>query len=117
MEKREIWLVNLPKIIKDEKDKMVFAIITSIGTGSLSFIAVLPLIDWKEDYISSSSIVKIENNDNPNLEKVFAVDCWQVQLIYTRDEERNRFIKKIGMINETTMQKIHETIADTFDWL
>lgn len=114
MEKREIWLVNLPKIIKDEKDKMVFAVITAVGADSFPFIAVLPLIDWKEDYISSKSIVKIENNDNPNLEKIFAVDCWQVQPIYN---DKDRFIKKIGMINETTMQKIHETISDTFDWL
>jgi mRNA interferase MazF len=55
-------------------------------------------------------MIKIEANVMNGLSKTSMIDCFQV-----RNFSYNRFIKKLGSVEQSTLLQTHQTIAKTLD--
>lgn len=107
MKRSEIWLISLDPTIGAEIKKTRPAIIVNDDElGLLPLRVIVPLTDWKDKYSIASWMVKVESNDSTNLTKTSSADCFQV-----RSVSKNRFIKKIGKIDEATTKQIEKSLA------
>ena len=107
MKQSEIWLINLDPTIGAEIKKTRPGIIVNDDTlGRLPLKIIVPVTDWKENYSIAPWMVKIEPDNNNNLSKISAADCFQVRSI-----SELRFIKHIGNINDDISEQIKEGLA------
>jgi mRNA interferase MazF len=96
MKRGEIWFINLDPTVGAEIKKTRPAIIVNDNElGVLPLRIIVPLTDWKEKYEVADWMVKIEPNNQNNLTKNSAADCFQI-----RSVSKDRFIKKVGKVNE-----------------
>lgn len=107
MKQGEVWLVNLDPTVGSEIKKTRPAIIVNNNTvGKLPLKIIVPLTDWKDRYAVAPWMVKITPDNNNNLSKDSAADCFQI-----RSVAEERLIKKIGSINLYIIEKVLEAIA------
>lgn len=107
MKRNEIWLINLePTIGAEIRKKRPAIIVNDDDLGILPLKVIVPITDWKEKYEAAVWMIKIEPDNQNNLQKTSSADCFQV-----RSLSEKRLIKKIGQINETTMKKISKALA------
>jgi len=107
MKRNEIWLINLEPTIGAEIRKTRPAIIVNDDDlGILPLKVIVPVTDWKDKYETAVWMIKIEPDNENNLQKTSSADCFQV-----RSLSEERLIKKIGRIDETTMKKIARALA------
>jgi len=107
MKQNEIWLINLDPATGAEIKKTRPAIIVNDNSfGKLPLKIIVPLTDWKDRYKIAPWMVKIEPNSKNKLTKVSAADCFQV-----RSLSQKRFVKKIGMVSQTKMDKIRKGLS------
>ena len=107
----EIWLVQFYPKIGSEITKERPAIVVSHNLiGKLPLKTIVPITDWKSNYLSYPWIASIQPNDVNNLTKISAIDCFQI-----KNFSNERFIKKIGAVDEKLMKEIHLTIAKTLN--
>jgi len=106
----EVWMVEFFPKVGSEITKLRPAIVVSHDTiGRLPLKTIVPITDWKPNYIHYPWMIKIEPNSSNGLSKSSAIDCFQV-----KNFSNERFSNKIGTIDSITIKKIHETIAKTF---
>ena len=102
MKQGEIWLINLDPTIGSEIKKTRPAIIVNDNSlGKLPLKVIVPLTDWKDRYEIAPWMIKINPDSKNNLSKQSAADCFQV-----RSVSGERFIKRIGYINEIQAENI-----------
>ncbi len=107
----EIWMVEFFPKVGSEITKLRPAIVVSHDTiGRLPLKTIVPITDWKPNYIHYPWMIAIEPNEKNGLSKVSAIDCFQV-----KNFANKRFLKKVGDINEIMLKKIHKTIAQTLN--
>ena len=107
----DIWLVEFYPKIGSEITKLRPAIVISYNTiGKLPLKTVVPITDWKENYKNYPWMIKVTPNSFNNLTKNSSIDCFQV-----KNFANERFIKKIGIIDEKLLKNIHETVVKTFN--
>ena len=107
MNQGDIWLINLDPTIGAEIRKTRPAIIVNNDTlGKLPLKIIVPVTDWKEKYSAAPWMVRIEPDNNNNLAKLSAADCFQVRSI-----SELRFVKHIGKIDSVYSEKIKEGLA------
>ena len=108
MKRSEIWLINLDPTIGAEIQKTRPAIIVNDDTlGLLPLRVIVPITDWKDRYSVAAWMVKIEPDRKNNLSKISSADCFQI-----RSVSKDRFIKKIGMIETIVMEDIEIALAN-----
>jgi mRNA interferase MazF len=66
---------------------------------------IVPITDWKSHYDIAPWMIKIEHTTNNGLSKTSCVDCFQI-----RSLSQERLIKKIGMIEDSTLIEIKEAL-------
>lgn len=66
----------------------------------------MPLTDWKDRYEVAPWMVKIVSDNQNKLTKDSSADYFQI-----RSVEEERCIKKLGQVDNDTMEKIREGLA------
>jgi mRNA interferase MazF len=107
MKRGEIWFINLDPTVGAEIKKTRPAIIVNDNElGVLPLRIIVPLTDWKEKYEVADWMVKIEPNNQNNLTKNSAADCFQI-----RSVSKDRFIKKVGKVNSVDLSAMEVALA------
>jgi mRNA interferase MazF len=107
MKQSEIWLVSLDPTMGAEIKKTRPAIIVNDNAlGKLPLKIIVPLTDWKNHYTGAKWMVKIEPDKFNKLSKISSADCFQV-----RSLSQDRFVKKLGYINQLQLDKIQFGLA------
>jgi mRNA interferase MazF len=107
MKQGEIWLVSLDPTVGAEIKKTRPAIIVNDNTlGRLPLKVIVPLTDWKDRYEVAPWMVKIVSDNQNKLTKDSSADCFQI-----RSVAEERCIKKLGQVDNDTMEKIREGLA------
>jgi mRNA interferase MazF len=102
MKQNEIWLINLDPTIGAEIKKIRPAVIINDNAlGKLPLKIIVPITDWKDHYQIAPWIIKISPSTINGLSKVSSVDCFQI-----RSVSEARFVKKLGVIENTTHEEI-----------
>ena len=107
----EIWMVEFFPKVGSEITKLRPAIVVSHNEiGRLPLKTIVPITDWKNNYAHYPWMLKIEVNTSNGLSKTSAIDCFQV-----KNFANERFVKRIGEVDEIMIKKVHETIAKTLN--
>jgi mRNA interferase MazF len=107
MNRGEIWLINLDPTIGSEIKKTRPAVIVNVDElGKLPLKVIVPITDWKEHYQIAPWMVRIENSKSNGLNKLSSADCFQI-----RSVSEERFIKKIGLLNNKQLKEINIGLA------
>jgi mRNA interferase MazF len=107
MKQGEVWLLNLDPTIGSEIQKTRPAvIINDDALGKLPLRVIVPLTDWKNHYSDALWMVNIIPNLTNGLAKPSAADCFQI-----RSVSEKRFVKKLGRITFSQLQKIQLAVA------
>lgn len=111
MKQSEIWLVDLDPTKGAELQKKRPAIIVNDDRlGKLPLKIIVPITDWKDHYHFAPWMIKIEPNDVNGLSKISSADCFQV-----RSLSQERLIKKLGNIDNTSLDNIKEAFKKVFN--
>jgi len=95
MHRGDIWLINLDPAIGAEIKKSRPAVILNIDEiGVLPLRVIVPITTWKDHYSIAPWLVQIQPNKTNGLEKISAVDTFQIRSLSTE-----RFIRAIGKVN------------------
>ncbi len=107
MRRSEIWLLNLDPTIGAEIRKTRPAVIVNDdGLGVLPLRVIMPITDWKDRYTVAGWMVQLNPDGLNNLTKPSGADCFQV-----RSVSQDRFIRKLGQLDEEKMLKIEQALA------
>lgn len=107
----EVWLVEFFPQVGSEIAKLRPAIVVSHDEiGRLPLKTIVPITDWKSNYIHYPWMLQINPNSTNGLSKISAIDCFQI-----KNFSNERFVEKVGAIDESMVEKVHETIAKTLN--
>jgi len=107
----EIWVVNFyPKVASEISKERPAIVVSHDAIGRLPLKIIVPVTDWKPSYAHYPWMVRIEDNVENGLSKVSAIDCFQV-----KNFSDQRFVKKLGAINDNILTLVHNTIAKTLN--
>jgi len=111
MRQGEIWEVNLsPSIGAEIKKKRAVVIINDDEIGVLPLRVIVPITGWKEKFCDAVWVVKIEPDNENNLTKPSAIDCFQVRSVST-----GRLVRKIGSVQAEILAGIKTAIKAVID--
>ncbi len=111
MKQGEIWLIDLdPTKGVEIQKKRPAIIINDNRLGKLPLRVVVPITDWKDRYNIAPWMVKIEPSVINGLSKTSSADCFQI-----RSLSQERLIKKLGNIDDNTLDEIKEAIKKVLD--
>jgi mRNA interferase MazF len=107
MKQGEIWLINLdPTIGAEIKKTRPAVIVNDDALGKLPLKIIVPVTDWKDHYSIAPWMIKIDPTGQNGLSKISSADCFQV-----RSVSQERFIKRIGFIDETIKIKLKSALS------
>lgn len=107
MKQNEIWLINLDPTIGAEIKKTRPAIIVNDNAlGKLPLKIIVPVTDWKDSYQVAPWMIKISPSKENGLTKVSSLDCFQI-----RSVSETRFVRKLGVIDNLTSEKIRIALS------
>jgi mRNA interferase MazF len=110
MKQSEIWLIDLdPTKGAEIQKKRPAIIVNDDALGKLPLKVVVPITDWKDRYNIAPWMVQLTPNSQNGLSKDSAADCFQV-----RSLSQERLIKKIGSIDDNTLDDIKEALKKVF---
>ena len=106
----EIWLVDLNPTIGSEINKIrPCVVIGDDAIGKLPSKTVLPMTGWNAKYEQIPWMIKCEPTSLNKLTKLSSIDAFQI-----RNLSIQRFMKRIGRIDDVLLLKVHETVVKTF---
>lgn len=107
MNRGEVWLISLDPTLGAEISKTRPAIIVNDDSvGILPLKVIVPVTEWKEKFALAAWIVCIEPDGENGLEKPSGADTFQI-----RSLSQERFVRKLGVLSETIMQRVNEALA------
>jgi mRNA interferase MazF len=107
MKQGEIWLINLDPTVGAELKKTRPAVIVNDNSmGKLPLKIIVPLSDWKDRYSVAPWMVQLVPTLENQLNKDSAADCFQVRSI-----SEERFLRKIGELDQQVMQSIRNALS------
>ena len=107
----EVWEVEFfPNIGSEIGKKRPAVVVSHDKIGRLPLKTIVPITHWADSYRRYPWMIQIINDERNGLSKVSAIDCFQV-----RNFSHNRFIKKIGSVDEEMLSQVHQVITKTFD--
>lgn len=111
MKQGEIWLVSLDPTIGAEIKKTRPAIIVNDNTlGRLPLKIIVPVTDWKDRYSVALWMIKLIPDRQNKLTKESSADCFQIRSI-----AEERFVKKLGLVDNVIMDQIRKALAAVFN--
>jgi len=110
MKQGNIWLINLDPTTGAEIRKTRPAVIINDNTlGRLPLKIIIPITEWKDHYEIAPWMVRLIPDNQNNLTKVSAADCFQVRSISDQ-----RFVKYIGKVEDDIVEQLKEGLAKVF---
>jgi mRNA interferase MazF len=110
MNQGDIWLINLDPTIGAEIRKTRPAVIVNDDSlGRLPLKVIVPITDWKDRYSTAPWMVRILPDQQNNLSKISAADCFQVRSI-----SEQRFVQSIGKVDDVIIEQIKNSLAKVF---
>lgn len=107
----DVWLINLEPTLGVEIKKIrPVVVINSDAIGKLPLKLIAPITDWKSYFAQNPWHVKIKPNQVNGLSKVSAVDTLQL-----RGVDRQRFLKKLGVLSPQQMKIINIAILTVIE--
>jgi len=107
----EIWMVEFFPKVGSEITKLKPAIVVSHNEiGRLPLKTIVPITDWKKNYAHYPWMLKIEEDTLNGLSKTSAIDCFQI-----KNFSNERFVEKIGEVDEVMVKKVHQIIGKTLN--
>ena len=107
MKQNEIWLIDLDPTKGSEIRKPRPAVIVNDNSlGRLPLRIIVPITDWNERYSYALWMIKLLPSPMNGLTKDSAVDCFQI-----RSVSETRFIRKLGQVDEYSMESIREALS------
>jgi len=107
----EVWLVKFYPQVGSEISKLRPAVVVSHDTiGKLPLKTIVPITDWKKNYVHYPWILQIKTDKDNGLSKTSAIDCFQV-----KNFSNERLVEKLGFIDAVLLQSMHQTIAKTLN--
>ena len=107
----DIWMVKFYPQVGSEISKLRPAVIISHDTiGRLPLKTIVPITDWKANYIHYPWMIQIKNNTDNGLSKTSAIDCFQI-----KNFANARLVEKIGIVDEAFLHHVHQTVAKTLN--
>ncbi len=104
MKRGEVWEVNLDPTIGAEIQKIrPCVLVNRDALARLPLKIIVPLTEWNESFSRAPWHIKIAATHRNGLSKDSSADTYQVRSI-----SEKRLIKKIGEIEESTMDLINE---------
>jgi mRNA interferase MazF len=111
MRQGEIWDVNLtPTVGAEIKKKRPAIIINDDAVGVLPLRVIIPITEWKDKFYGAVWMVKIEANNENNLKKLSAADCFQIRSVSTK-----RLLRKVGAVPAITLNEIKIAVKAVID--
>ncbi len=111
MNNAEIRLINLNPTIGAEIHKTRPAIIVSSNSiGILPLKIIVPITDWKSQYVKVPWMVKLVLDAENNLRKISGADTFQVRSI-----SQKRFERHLGNVDDDTMRRIKAGLKCVLD--
>jgi mRNA interferase MazF len=103
----DIWLIDLDPTKGDELKKQRSSIVVSSdGLGALAVKLVVPLTAWNPSFQGKVWHIQIPPSQTNGLAKTSSADTLQ-----TRSVSLQRFIKKLGEVENTMLEKIVAALA------
>lgn len=111
IKKGEIWEAEFfPQVGSEISKKRPGLVVSDDRVGRLPLKTIVPITDWKETYENYPWMIQITENEMNGLKKLSGTDCFQV-----RNFSHQRFIQKIGEVDEKFLFEVHETILKTLN--
>jgi mRNA interferase MazF len=102
MLKGEIWLINLdPTLGAEIRKKRPGVIVNEDAVGILPLRVIVPLTEWKDRYSVAPWMKQIDPDQHNGLEKTSAADAFQLRSVSTE-----RFVQRLGVLNDQQLEKI-----------
>ena len=102
MKQGEIWDISLEGSHETETGEKCSVIIINDNIISvLPSRVIVPLKIWQEKFTEAVWLIRVDPNDENNLNQTIAVDAFQMYTIPI-----TRFIKKIGTVSAQELQQI-----------
>jgi mRNA interferase MazF len=106
MKQGEIWQICLDPAIGAEMKKARPALIINVDAlGKLPLKIIAPITDWKEYYSNYPWMVKIIPTGQNGLNKISAVDCFQIRSVSVE-----RFAAPVGSVEPEIITQIQEAV-------
>ena len=106
MKQGEIWKINLGNTHEsDNEGKCSVIVINDDTINSLPSRVIVPLTDWQDKFDNAIWLIRINPNDENNLDRISAVDAFQLQTIPTYN-----FIKKVGKVSAKELLHIKNAV-------
>ena len=103
----EIWLVDFDPSVGAEIRKVRPAVVISMDTiGRLPLRTVVPITDWKPQYVSYPWIVELPASSTNGLTKNSGADAFQ-----TKSVSQSRFARRLGEVTVAQLDEIASAIA------
>ena len=103
----EIWLVDFDLAVGAEIQKVRPAVVISMDTiGCIPLRMVVPITDWKTQYVNYPWIVELPASLNSGLAKNSGADAFQ-----TKSVSQTRFVRLLGQITVAQLDDIASAIA------
>ncbi len=103
----EIWLVNFDPAAGAEIRKLRPALVISLDTiGRLPLRLVVPITDWKPQYVSFPWFVELPATPANGLSKISGADAFQ-----TKSIAETRFVRWLGNVTQTQLDEVASAIA------
>ena len=103
----EVWLVDFDPSIGAEIQKVRPALVISVdAAGRLPLRMVVPLTDWKPQYIHFPWFVPIPADNDNGLSKDSGADAFQ-----TKSVSLTRFVRLLGTITATQLDDVASAVA------
>ena len=111
MRQGEIWQINLsPTVGAEIKKKRPAVIINDDAIGVLPLRVIVPITEWKEKFSGAIWMVQLVPDDDNNLAKLSAIDCFQIRSISIK-----RILGKIGSVSPAILTEIKRAVKAVID--
>src|SRR5207248_1204545 len=103
----EIWLVDFDPAVGAEIHKVRPAVVISMDTiGRLPLRIVVPITDWKPQYVNFPWFVELPVSSTNGLAKDSGADAFQ-----TKSVSQHRFVRPLGQVTVDQLDDIASAIA------
>jgi mRNA interferase MazF len=110
MNQGDFWLINLDPAIGAEIKKTRPSIVMNDNIlVRLPLKIIIPITEWKDRYEIAPWMVRLIPDNQNNLTKVSAADCFQVRSISDQ-----RFVKYIGKVEDNVVEQLKDALAKVF---
>jgi mRNA interferase MazF len=103
----EIWLVDFDPAVGAEIQKVRPSVVMSMDTiGRLPLRMVVPITDWKTQYVNYPWLVELPASATSGLVKDSGADAFQ-----TKSVSHSRFVRLLGQVTVAQLDDIASAIA------